>query len=119
MDSGGNGMTPRELFKAGFIARCADEGLTPEGTYKRAEAAVKVAGLAEIAESAPILAAGTGLAAAGGLGYLGGNMLASAQSNPDAVANQQQSELVSQYQILAERARRRRAESAALLARPA
>ncbi len=119
-------MTDRELFKIGFLRKCAEEGLTAEETGARVKAALAaVTGVTKVAfdpfgAGAKMLSTGmsyavplgalglAGLAAApiaagAGVGYLGAKM----QQDPMTVERAKSDEVVAEYLRLADQARRR------------
>ena len=111
----------REAFKRGFLASCADLGLSSAETINLAQAAVKRAGAFGTLLHAPIdmiktfgpalattaLVAGAGLPIAGGA--LIGKSLASAHDNERGVDEAKADELISEYRRLTDQARRRSA----------
>jgi hypothetical protein len=102
-------MTPRQLFKFGFLLQCADEGLTPAETRERIDVCLtKMAegglgtGLVHLLRNFSAL----GIAGAGVTGALTGHLAArmtEPQADPD-MAKQQ--ELIAAYRQYADHARR-------------
>lgn len=92
-------MDVKQAFRVGFLARCAEEGLSPEETEARAESFRKQAILGGIAKY-PALA--VLLAGAGGLGagYAAGG-LSKKKVDPADVRRQ---ELIGTYNTYAEQA---------------
>jgi len=105
-------LTDDQMFKVGFLLRCADEGLSDQETTARMEAAARFVGLVEKqARPTGILDAlkslgfwGLGLSALGGgaVGY-GMGSLADQPATPEDVKRQ---ELIAAYQQQADRVRR-------------
>jgi hypothetical protein len=83
-------MNTKEAIKAGFLMRCADEGLDLEQAEKRAEsllAGMEKSAFDPVAAGIGLVrtAAGLGvlgLAGSGALGMVGGHLLARAQRDP-------------------------------------
>lgn len=111
-------MTPREAYKVGFLLRCADEGLSPEQTADRAEAArmlksavggevIRTAGerVGALADYVPWLMLG-GLGLTGGLGWGVGSSLANTTKNPEALEEAKADEVLAEYGRQIERVRR-------------
>lgn len=100
-------MTEKQAYKAGFLLRCAERGLSEAETEKLAAAALemrKAAGLgdalgrgAELAVKLPLIAGG--LALGGGLatGVLGGKALARAVDPPADIESINRQELIDAY----------------------
>jgi len=64
-------LTAREAFKAGFLARCAEDGLGPGQAHTLVKAALGLTDLPDMAGKAGLALAGTApLMLGGGLGYL-------------------------------------------------
>lgn len=104
-------MSPRQLFKFGFLLRCADEGLTPAQTQLRIAACLeKVAadgsGWGHMLADAGLGLGALGLAGAGaggaGLGYMAARMT-EPQADPETAKQQ---ELIAAYKQYADHARR-------------
>jgi len=117
-------LNSRQAFKAGFLLRCAAEGLDTDQTQARvklaeektANAGIIAAALARLGMWTPFLAMGGG----GLAGHFGGRLLsdlkeestsgrALAPSVPEEIKAQQHEELLEAYTQHANRARRRAA----------
>ena len=111
-------LNSRQAFKAGFLLRCAAEGLDTDQTQARVKLAEeKTALFPEVGNLAmwlPLLALGGG----GLLGHFGGRLLADLKeestsgraltpSVPEEIKAQQHEELMAAYEQHANRARRR------------
>lgn len=117
-------MTPQENFRLGFLMRCAEEGCTSEEVQERVKIAsdhlngtmVKSA-IGNVAGSLwsaaktigymPVHASALGIAAAAGLGGVGGYGLAKLQSSDIDPEEAKQQELIAAYKLQAEMVRRR------------
>jgi hypothetical protein len=117
-------LTPSQMFKVGFLLRCADEGLSDEETAERvamAERYVKQAGVGDAIQGTASGGSATlqllrslglwGLVGGGLLGGIGGyagGVLTDEPTDPSEVKKQ---ELVAAYQQHADRARRQAANT--------
>lgn len=112
-------LAPRELFKVGFLLRCADENLSPAETQSRIERASEFVGsvekqgflggagefLSALVKAIPQLSL-LGLGASGVAGLTGGytaGKLTDEALDPDEIKRQ---ELIAAYQQQSDRARR-------------
>lgn len=92
-------MTPKEAFKVGFMARCADEALTSEQMADRVKAAsVKVGGISELLTWLGL--GSVAIPVAGGL--LGGHLAARSLDDDSSVEAAKADELLGEYQRLTE-----------------
>lgn len=94
----------RTAFKAGFLLRCAEAGLTADET---AQAMEKAAGIFDNEIGAALALGVGGLGAAGAAGALGGSVLAHMNQHhvdPDEVKKQ---ELIAAYNTFADQLRHR------------
>jgi hypothetical protein len=117
-------LNSKQAFKAGFLLRCAAEGLDTEQTQERVKLAAEktsgfpavAAALARLGMWAPFLAAGAG----GIAGHFGGRLLSDLKESstsgralephiPEEIKAQQHEELLDAYTQHANRARRRAA----------
>jgi hypothetical protein len=100
-------VTNEEAFRLGFLAHCAEVGLSPEQVAEKSAFAKQASFGSAVGWG--LGAAGAGLALAPpALGYLGGYTLARADAddiNPEDVKKQ---ELIAEYRRLAARARQAR-----------
>lgn len=105
-------MTPREIFKFGFLLRCADAGMTIEQTHELAKQLLQekrafdyLNPLKELA-TYPITTIGTALAGSGILGAAGGYTAAKMTDDDADPEEAKAQELVAAYKQYAEQARR-------------
>lgn len=109
-------MQPREAFKIGFLARCVEEGLSPEETHARAKTAAdcfaKQAGLKDTVDAVKgvgvplaLLAAGAPILTGGGAAYF-----VNKATDTDATDVQEikDKELADTYRRMADQLRRQR-----------
>jgi hypothetical protein len=107
-------MTDLELFKYGFLLRCAEEGLTPDETAERVRQALELTKQADLGGIGQAIRTGTnavvglgGLGLAGsaaigaGAGWLGAKMT-EPDTNPEEAKTQ---ELIETYRLFAQQAR--------------
>lgn len=106
-------LSRNEAFKVGFLARCADEGLSDSAIASRVAAGHalmnKTGGIADslkgLAQTAFLTAPMIGLAGSAGIGA-GGGLLAAKLTERDVDADEfKKRELISQYAEFARRAR--------------
>ncbi len=109
-------LTPAQMFKVGFLLRCADEGLSEEATAERVQTAQqfvdhieKQGGLGDAAVSMAKFVKGLGLWSLVGGGLVGGaggyaaGVLTDEPTEPEEVKKQ---ELIAAYQQHADQVRR-------------
>ena len=113
-------LTPTEAFRAGFLLKCAEDGLSASALQARLALLgqhVKTAGTAEtlanLGLSLPLLAVGGGAAIGAGLGGVTGSIAAAAQDplqvgRPASLNRVQQAEMISVYRQQAEKLRRQK-----------
>jgi hypothetical protein len=99
-------MTEAEAFKIGFLARCAEERLSPDQTAERVKAAGVLGDAAGIGGTALKLLLGIGVGAPMAGGMLAGHQLAKAQDDDLNVPELQTRELIEEYNRMADLARR-------------
>jgi hypothetical protein len=87
----------RQAFRYGFLARCAEAGLAHDAALEKA------AGWGEMMAQGPLLVGAGGLAAAAGVGALGGTALAHAQEGDLDPAEVKKRELIAAYNTFADR----------------
>ncbi len=107
-------MTPKEAFKAGFLIRCAEEGLSDEATHERIKTALFdvgsiMRGIGSIgsAIAGPALLTGVGLPIVAGV--TGGHLAAKAVDDDSDVNEAKTDEILAEYRRLADQARRQTA----------
>lgn len=107
-------MSDLELFKYGFLLRCAEEGLTQEETAARIQTALDMTkqafldpvGTAKTVINGGLTLGGLGLAGAAGVGA-GAGWLGAKMTEPDAdPAEAKTQELIETYRLFAEQAKR-------------
>ena len=108
-------LTPNQMFKVGFLLRCADEGLSEEATAERVQAAQQFVG--HIEKQGQLGGVGKGMSLAkslvlwsliggglaGGAGGYAAGVLTDEPADPEEVKKQ---ELIAAYQQHADQARR-------------
>lgn len=113
-------LTPNQMFKVGFLLRCADENLSEEATAERVQAAQrfvdhieKQGGLGDTAFKITKLIKDIGLVGLAGGGLVGGaggyaaGVLTDEPTEPEEVKKQ---ELIAAYQQHADQVRRQLAQ---------
>lgn len=118
-------MTPAQLYKFGFLLRCAEENLTPEQTRERAKHALEYEKRADITGVGAITGAAANLirslGAAGvvgtflggaGLGVAGGTLAASAAHPEISESELRRQEILSELQKNTQRLRAIKAQYA-------
>lgn len=107
-------MTELELFKYGFLLRCAEEGLTPDETAERVQQALQLTKQADPIGLGTAISTGVngvaglgalGLAGAGALGA-GAGWLGAKMTEPDTDPEEAKTqELIETYRLFAQQAR--------------
>lgn len=114
-------LTPSQMFKAGFLLRCADEGLSEAETAGRMQAAHQLTLQCEkqgLFEGAATALTGLiknlgllGIVAGGLAGGAGGYAVGSAMADPAQPEDVKRQELIAAYQQHADRIRRQGARA--------
>jgi hypothetical protein len=104
-------LTPTQAFRAGFLLRCAQEGLTPEETDRRAEMAKTARSWADFATMSTIgkplmLGAGIGTALGAGAGLLARSSDSLTPEKPPYVDDIHRAELAATFRQQADALRR-------------